>query len=412
MKILYICKYFIPKSVNSYGGRSYNLFLELSKIDGVSIDVVASNSLGHLGKLDLSSDIEKIDYNKNFSAFYLKTYSYKKSKSFDRILSWFDFERLVFKFFFNKARNYDIIYISSPSFLTLLTGYIFSKLFNKKLVLEIRDIWPLTLIEEGNKSKFNPIILLMGLLESFLYSSADLIIGTMPGLKKHVEKKTSSFFLTSQSNVVCIPFGVNESIRIETKKDSSINLNHYCSSSSALKIIYSGSIGISNALDNYFNLVSLLRDNINIHFFVLGDGPLRDMYVEKMINYENLTFIDSVNANEVNSIIIQGDILYLTNRPISLWSYGQSLNKLVDYMYSGKIILMEYTGLISMINDSKCGFVVDHYSSNHIIDIINFINKLGKNERLEIGNRGKDWILKNQSYEILAKKLYINLNKI
>ena len=54
------------------------------------------------------------------------------------------------------------------------------------MVFEIRDIWPLTLVEEGKYSRLNPIYCVLRLLELCGYKYADLIVGTMPNLKQHV----------------------------------------------------------------------------------------------------------------------------------------------------------------------------------------------------------------------------------
>ena len=406
-----MCKYFIPASGISYGGRAYNLFLELSKMNSVFIDVVASDSLGHLGSVDVHGKASKIKVSSSYNIFFLKTYSYKKAKSIARIFSWIDYEMKVFKYYRSQIPDYDIIYASSPSFLTLITGFILSKLYRKKFVIEVRDIWPLTLIEEGNFSKFNPLIIFMGMVETFLYMNSDLIVGTMPGIKEYIQNKKIIKFFNLCLNVETLPFGVNEDIRNATERRSLTNLEYHCKGSK-LKIMYSGSIGISNALDNFFDLVRNFRDDESIQFFILGDGPLLKKYIAKTSEYKNIIFLGKVPAVEVNSIIVQSDILYLACKPLSLWEYGQSLNKLVDYMYSGKVILFEFTGLLSMINDAKCGFVISHNDPEYIKDTVNYIRKLNVGERDLIGNRGRQWILKNRSYQNLANELHKILNKL
>jgi len=411
LKIIYLCKYFVPTSEHSYGGRAYNLFLELSRIDNVLIDVVASDSLGHLGSLELEHKVSKLVVNSKFNICFLKTYSYKKAKSIARIFSWIDYEIKVFKYFKSRISDYDIIYASSPSFLSLITGFILSKYYGKKFVIEVRDIWPLTLIEEGNFSKFNPLIIIMGMVENFLYINSDLIIGTMPGIKEYINSKRIIKYFKVQINAESIPFGINEDIRKATERHSPINLEDFYKGSK-LKIIYSGSIGVSNALENFFDMTRIFRNDESIQFFILGDGPLLEKYITQTAGYKNLIFLGKVPAVEVNSIIRQADILYLAGKPLSLWDYGQSLNKLVDYMYSGKVILFEFTGLLSMINEAKCGFVISHNDSEHVKDVVDYISKLSESERDAIGKRGRQWILKNRSYKNLANDLHKILIKL
>jgi glycosyltransferase involved in cell wall biosynthesis len=251
----------------------------------------------------------------------------------------------------------------------------------------------------------------MGIIERFLYKKSDLIIGTMPGLGEHVNNNRLKSPLKSKINVVCIPLGVNLELREKTEKNSLIDISSYCHKNQ-LKIVYSGSIGISNALDNFFRLVVLFQNDNSVKFFILGDGPLLTQYQVKTRSYKNLVYLGKVPSLEVTSVLKQADILYLSNKPFKLWEYGQSLNKLIDYMYAGKIILMEYTGLISMINDSKSGFIVPYRNSSHMQDIIKYVGQLSENERDQIGSKGKDWLLNNQSYQILANKLYNHLKQL
>ena len=56
--------------------------------------------------------------------------------------------------------------------------------FKTKLVFEVRDIWPLTLTEEGGFSSLNPLIIILRAIELVGYRFSDLVVGTMPGLKK------------------------------------------------------------------------------------------------------------------------------------------------------------------------------------------------------------------------------------
>ena len=69
-----------------------------------------------------------------------------------RILSWIDFEIKLWLMPKNILPKPDIVIVSSLSLFTILNGYCLKKRFGCKLVFEIRDIWPLTIIEEGGFS--------------------------------------------------------------------------------------------------------------------------------------------------------------------------------------------------------------------------------------------------------------------
>jgi hypothetical protein len=114
--------------------------------------------------------------------------------SLKRIFSWFVFEfnLLRLTLFTTKIIRPDIIIVKSISLFSILSGLILKKRYNSKLIIEITDIWPLTLVEIGKYSSNNPFIILLGYIEKLGYNSADAIVGSMPNLKEHVENVVKS----------------------------------------------------------------------------------------------------------------------------------------------------------------------------------------------------------------------------
>ena len=45
------------------------------------------------------------------------------------------------------------------------------------------------------------------------------------------------------------------------------------------------------------------------------------------------------------------------------------MNKIVDYMYSGKPIIATYDGFESMINEANCGEFIKHSGSEDLINL-------------------------------------------
>ena len=114
----------------------------------------------------------------------------------------------------------------------------------------------------------------------------------------------------------------------------------------------------------------------------------------------------------VQTVLAKCDLLYFSVHVSKVWKYGQSLNKVIDYMMSDKPIVASYTGFPSMINESNCGTFVPAGDVAALKKEVVRYARLEKQERLLIGSRGKAWLLENRSYEKLAKEyLAIMLNK-
>jgi len=167
-------------------------------------------------------------------------------------------------------------------------------------------------------------------------------------------------------------------------------------------IAYVGSIGITNALDTFLDCAESLREQSHIHFLVVGDGDLRESYRVKYSHLSNLSFAPRVPKAMVQSVLVKCDLLYFSVHVSKVWKYGQSLNKVIDYMMAGKPIVASYTGYPSMINEAACGTYVPAGDVAALKREIVRYASLSEQERFEMGTRGKTWLLKNRGYKKLA----------
>ena len=95
-------------------------------------------------------------------------------------------------------------------------------------------------------------------------------------------------------------------------------------------------------------------------------------------------------------------MLYFSVHNSEVWRYGQSLNKVIDYMLAGKPIVASYTGFPSMINEAQCGTYVPAGDEKSLKDEIIRYAQMSASERADIGARGREWILQNRTYSVLA----------
>lgn len=403
-KLWYISKYFAPKSEQASGGRGWLLLKELSKLHNYDVLVITSdsNNLIDVPKLNEPVKLELVD---DVKLIWLRTLKYTTAKSFRRILSWLHFEMNLLKLDKSTLSKPDIVIVSSLSLLTVLNGLALKRKYGCKLVFEIRDIWPLTLTEEGGFSKYNPFVFVLSLVERLGYKKSDTIIGTMPNLGQHVSE-----VLGYEKEVYCIPMGVSDS-QVSTKEElPAVYIKSYLSSSK-IKIVHAGTIGITNALDVFFEAALAMRENKNVEFILVGDGALKERYKQLYSKLDNVVFAPKVSKNQVYSALSECDIVYFSVFNSKVWEYGQSLNKVIDYMLSGKPVIASYSGYQTMINESECGSFVPANDVDALVSEIQRYSEMSEADREIYGARGREWLLKNRRYESLATQLSEVLSK-
>lgn len=364
---------------------------------GHSVTVITSDSnhLAETPRLLGKFASVKVD---GLELYWIRTLKFKRAKSFRRILSWIHFEWGVLRLPFRKLSRPDIIIASSLSLLSILTGAFLSRKYGARLVFEIRDIWPLTIVEEGGFGRRNPFVLILGAIERFGYRHADMIVGTMPNLGEHVFS-----VLGEHKPVHCIPMGY---VVNHNELPVSLPLAYLEANVPTEKFLigYMGTIGVSNALNTLFKCAEAMADDLGIHFVIVGDGDLRKQYMSLYSHLPNVTFVRKVPKESVQKILMQFDLLYFSVHDSAVWKYGQSLNKIIDYMLSGTPVVGSYSGYPSMINEAQSGTFVPADNFVALATEIKRLSSIGRKERTEMGLRGHRWLILNRNYEKLSRE--------
>jgi glycosyltransferase involved in cell wall biosynthesis len=95
-------------------------------------------------------------------------------------------------------------------------------------------------------------------------------------------------------------------------------------------------------------------------------------------------------------------VIYFSTFKSKVWDYGQSLNKMIDYMLSGRPIIGSYSGFPSMINEAECGVFIPAEDAQALKDAILRFADMPSEERDAIGARGREWIIANRRFTKLA----------
>lgn len=393
--IWYISKYVSPPAKVGAGGRGYLIMRELARMGYRSIIITSdSNQLTEVPDLDTPYLLQEVD---GIQLWWVRTMKYGVAKSVRRILSWLDFEWRLWRMPKDELPAPDVVIVSSLSLLTVLNGFLLRRRYRCRLVLEIRDIWPLTITEEGGFSRRSPLVLGLGVIEKLGYRHADAIVGTMPNLGEHVAD-----VLGHPRATHCIPMGVDEAA-LEAGEPLPVDYVEKYIPRDKFIVAHAGTIGITNALDTFLDCAESLRNAPAIHFLIVGEGDLREYYQRKYAHLDNLTFAPRVPKQMVQSVLSYCDLLYFSVHVSTVWKYGQSLNKVIDYMLAGKPVVASYTGYPSMINEADCGTYVPAGDVAALRLEVQRYADMDALQRAAIGRRGREWLLANRRYRTLAE---------
>ncbi len=392
--IWYISKYISLPSSGRWGTRGFLLMREMVRQGHKTLMISSdANHLTTARRLEGSYLVETVD---GVDVCWVRTYKFKGAKSIGRILSWLDFEWRVWRLPKQQFPRPDAVIVSSLSLLTILNGLWLRRRYRCRLIFEVRDIWPLTIMEEGGFSPRNPFVLLLGMIERLAYRRSDAIVGTMSNLKQHVEEQVDI-----RRPVYTIPFGVDQ-VSLEQAAPLPAGWLEAHLPTGKFIVCHAGTIGITNALDILFECAREMKDDPDIHFLIVGEGDLKPRYEAECADLPNVTFTGHVPKQMVQSILAEVDLLYFSVHVSRVWQYGMSLNKVIDYMMSAKPILGSYTGYRTMVEDAGAGSIVPAGDLPALKAEIVRYKDMPEEERAAIGSRGKEWLFQHRRYESLA----------
>lgn len=404
--VWFISKYAITPN---YGNATRQYFLsKYMSNKGFDVVLITSQS-SNIKVYDNLKGYFELNTENNLKHFLLKGPKISLGFSFLRLWSWILFEWYVLRLtLFNKhIMKPDVVIISSLSLLTFCSGVILKWRYNAKLILEVRDIWPLTLIEIGGYNKYNPIVLLLRIIEKFGYSFSDAIVGTMPNLKEHIRKS-----IKNEKPVYCIPQGydskafLNELSVLSEKKLEKIILDKF-------NIVYAGTIGVANNIDLILDTATeLMIKGSSAHFYFIGDGPLKSFYVNRSLNLNNVTFLDPVFPSELSRFLSNFDLLICPVKNQPIYRFGISFNKMIDYMRSGRPILFSYSGYPSFVDADKYCFITAAENSELLTSKIIEIMDVNKEVLNKMGANGLEVVKNNHSFDLLSDNYIKIINSI
>jgi len=290
----------------------------------------------------------------------------------------------------------DVVIGSSPHLLTPLAAYWVARHYRAPFVMEVRDLWPQSIIEMGELSAHHPITKALQALERFLYRRAEKIITLLPQADRYIT--TCGI---PQDKIVWIPNGVDPS-RFD-------KLEPYVASEKGLKVIYLGAHGKANALDTVIHAAKILQDRgyCEIQFILVGDGPEKPRLIglAQAFGLTNVEFREPVPKIEIPRILSETDASIVQLGGAEVYRWGISSNKLFDFMAAGRPVFSSAEAPLNPVEEARCGFTVPPRNPEALVEAVIKLYQMPPEERAEMGKRGREYVEKYHDIRKLAMQL-------
>lgn len=305
---------------------------------------------------------------------------------------------------FKRGRPDAIIY-SSPHPFGAVTCWLAARLLGARFVFEVRDIWPLSLIELGGLKSGNPLIRVTGWIERFAYARADKVISLLPCAESHMTTKGLAL-----GKFLWVPNGV-DSADIPAAGSAE---NYFVRHVRALQelgtfvVIYAGAHGEPNALEGLVRSARILAERgANARIILVGKGERKEQL--KAIAAQDgsglVEFFEQQPKEMVMAALKLASAGYISLKSEPIFRFGVSPNKLWDYMLVGLPVIFACKAGNDPVGDYVCGVSADPDDPQSIAAAITQLLPMSESERQAMGRRGHDAVLQHYTYDKLAQRV-------
>jgi glycosyltransferase involved in cell wall biosynthesis len=242
----------------------------------------------------------------------------------------------------------DVVVGTSPPIFQGATALLVARLKRVPLVFEVRDLWPDFAIElKILRNRFG--IAAARWLERLLYRNADRLLVNSPGFIAHVEA-------VSGRKPTLIPNGTDASMF--SPAQTGTRFREQWRASGRFVALYAGAHGTANDLETVLEAATLLRDQKEILFVLVGDGKEKASLeaAARSAGLDNIRFEPPQPKEAMPDVVAASDVCVATLRDIPLFRTTYP-NKVFDYMAAGKPTLVAIDGVIRQVVEESGGGV-------------------------------------------------------
>ncbi len=291
----------------------------------------------------------------------------------------------------------DVVISTSPQFFNGLAGYVVSRIKRTPWALEIRDLWPESILTVG-AIRNKMIIRLLSFLESFAYRKADRIVAVTDAFKVYMVNKG-----IPPEKIEVIKNGVDLKFFRSASQDD--ELAAQIGAQGKFVVSYVGTLGMAHHLETVLEAAKRLEGQKDILFVMAGDGAERKKLLSQAerMALRNVTILGQVpkekmpalwSLTNISLVLLKKSNLFRTVIP----------SKIFESMAMKKAVVLGVEGESrEIIQQARAGIWFEPENSDELVTgILRLYN--APDLCMELGNNGRRYVEQYFDRSTLAKR--------
>jgi len=297
-----------------------------------------------------------------------------------------------------RAERPDVVISTSPQFFCGLAGAVVARLKRRPFVLEVRDLWPKSIVELGQLREGFALDLLER-LERWMYHSADGIVINTRSFRDHLVARHYP-----EERIELVYNGIDP--QLFSPRPASAELLAEYGLEGKFCIAYVGTLGLAHGLMTLLDTAELLREQRDIMLLLIGDGADRDRLETEIAErqLDNVRLLGLQPRERMPAWIASIDVLLVALRDLPVFETVIP-SKIFEFLAQERPVILAAKGEIrDLINKAGAGMVVDPENAEQLAQAVAEIRRDPDAAR-ERARAGRAWVEDGFIRDDLARRM-------
>ena len=316
---------------------------------------------------------------------------------FKRILNYISYmcSAVVLSLLLPKA---DVVLSTSPQFFNGLAGYFVGKMRRIPWVLEIRDLWPESIVAVG-AIKSQAVIKMLEWIERFAYRNAGHIVPVTDSFKAYMLDKG-----IETSKITVVKNGVD--LAQYRPVEGASALAEELGLKGKFVVSYFGTHGMAHHLETILDAARRLNNIPSIVFLMVGDGAERQTLIRMRakMGLKNVMMLDQQPKSRMPEFWALSDVSLVLLKKSDLFKTVIP-SKIFESLAMAKPIVLGVEGeSADLLRAAQAGLCIE---PEDVDQLVACVRELSRDTQLcqRLGRNGRRFVMEQFDRIILARKL-------
>jgi glycosyltransferase involved in cell wall biosynthesis len=298
-----------------------------------------------------------------------------------------------------RAERPDVVVATSPQFFCGIAGALVGALKRRPFVLEVRDLWPESIVALGQLRRGSLPVRLLEAVERALYRRASGVVVVTRAFARHVAARG-----VPESRIALVYNGIDGDAWTPRPPSPELLARHGIGG--AFRVGYVGTLGLAHGLVTVLDAAERLADP-EVHFVFVGDGADRARIEQeaKRRGLANVHFTGLLPREEVPAWLASLDVLLVMLRDLPVFETVIP-SKLFEFAAMERPILLSAPKgeVRELVESAEVGVAIDAEDADALAAAIAALRREPERAR-RLAARARAWAEQGFRREALARRM-------